>query len=215
MEAKEYQKQQKLQLSGQFTIPAMYSFMDAGYSDRLTARKKDIESMAKKNAKMHKTGFYSLVFIITAGLFVIATVVELIAGMGFKYWLLTLAAALTLGVCLAAYFNTVRITKKKKEIATLFEEYYNDSISYKKNIFIKNLLTDESVRFENVIMGGGSLVFNYLKDGKFHVESFKYDNWPDDPDIEGPFVCLENNHLFGRGSVESAAASFTTSVIID
>ena len=213
MEAKEYLKAKELEITGRFFVPAMYFCMDDDYEDKLLKRRDEIKKFEKSWSKKKKTGFYITSAILIAALFLVAIGIELLAGQGFRYVIFTAAAAIAFGTGLGAGINTIRTTSMMKHGKKMFDSYYKDRVAFKANMYLYELLRDPEVTFMNVVMGGGKLTMNYMKNGKIHVDDFTYESWPDDPDLESPFVRIENNRLFGRGSTETARASFTTSMI--
>ena len=212
MEYKKYIAEDLFTVEGTGVIPAIYLNADDSYGETLKTWKQSVTAEYEKAAKFKKWILPVLCVSITLA----AAILILLAYLIWKhtlqgvwgYLLFAVIVGMSIGAPLALYLSG----KKKKAADAKFDEYAVSRITFKSNTYLYRLLVKRDVEFMNIIMGGGQLTVFYVDEHqKLRVENFTYEEWKDDPDLQSPFLVIENDKLYGRGETDVPGTTFSTS----
>lgn len=212
MEYRKYVQGSQFENVVDVAIPDMYNNVDPDYNQKLAKRKAELKKRAKSNNKRKKLLFPLLGLSLFAAILLVAMIVELILGCGFKYILVTAAASIVASLTIASQVAQNDAKKRKEEHEKACASYENDSTKFKANAYLFHIL--QYTKVLNLIMSNGRITVSYIGAAeKMMCDTFTYEEWKDDENLDTPFLLFESNRLFGRSNVMVESTTFTTNVI--
>ena len=195
-------------------IPTIYAQITKDYPEQLRDRHAELTRETEKAKKARTWDYILISAILAAAIFIVATVVELLVGLGMKYWVVNALASILAGLILSQPLAKSREKERAEALSEKAVQLSQDNMQYRNNLWLYQILTARTVK--NLIMGEELLTVTYINGkGQFRVVTFEYEEWPADKERDDmiPYLIIQNNRLFGKSSEETRSPRYTTSIL--